>query len=225
MGFSETLKSQVKKRAHFRCCLCHAIGVEAHHIIPESEGGADTADNAAPLCPSCHETYGANPQKRKFLREARDFWYEMCERSHRLDSDQLKEISTRIGETASKEDIQQAVKRIEAFLSQSQSGNMGKAPGETTSIELPDTYWVLILASLEPVIRVGIDALRKAKKEGLKLEDMEQLPPEQTAVWVGPLITRAMIVNVLAQKGVMTSEANERFGTKYLHKTFGIALG
>jgi hypothetical protein len=37
----------------------------------------DELENAAPLCPSCHETYGANPTKRKFLREARDLWYEI----------------------------------------------------------------------------------------------------------------------------------------------------
>jgi 5-methylcytosine-specific restriction endonuclease McrA len=64
MAFSEQLNLAAKKRAHFRCCLCHALYVEIHHIIPESESGPDTEDNAAPLCPSCHETYGANSEKR-----------------------------------------------------------------------------------------------------------------------------------------------------------------
>jgi hypothetical protein len=80
MPFSEQLKLQVRRKAHFKCCLCHALGVEIHHIIPQAEGGVDTEDNAAPLCPSCHDIYGANPEKRKFIRESRDFWYELCER-------------------------------------------------------------------------------------------------------------------------------------------------
>ena len=69
VAFTELLKLSVKKRAHFSCCLCHSLGVEVHHIIPQENDGPDTEDNAAPLCPSCHEIYGANRQKRKFIRE------------------------------------------------------------------------------------------------------------------------------------------------------------
>ncbi len=47
-------------------------------IIPQADGGADTEDNAAPLCPSCHETYGANREKQKLIRDRRDLWYELC---------------------------------------------------------------------------------------------------------------------------------------------------
>jgi 5-methylcytosine-specific restriction endonuclease McrA len=54
------------------------MGVEVHHIIPQEEGGSDREENAAPLCLSCHETYGASSQKREFIREARDLWYEIC---------------------------------------------------------------------------------------------------------------------------------------------------
>jgi len=69
------------------------MGVDVHHIIPEQEGGPDTEDNAAPLCPSCHERYGANPQKRKFIREARDFWYDTCERRYASDPQRLDEMT------------------------------------------------------------------------------------------------------------------------------------
>lgn len=48
MGFGEPLKLKVKKKAHFHCCLCKAVGVEIHHILPQEEGGPDTIDNAAP---------------------------------------------------------------------------------------------------------------------------------------------------------------------------------
>jgi hypothetical protein len=105
MAFSEDLKLKVKRKAHFSCCLCKTIGVEIHHIIPQEEKGPDTEENAAPLCPSCHETYGANPQKRKFIREARNFWYEICEKRYASDSDKLDEIKRLLQNTPSYDDF------------------------------------------------------------------------------------------------------------------------
>jgi hypothetical protein len=84
MAFSEAKKLAVKRKSHFRCVVCRTPGVEIHHIIPQAEGGEDSIENAAPLCPTCHEIYGANPTKRKFIIEARDFWYELCEREYPL---------------------------------------------------------------------------------------------------------------------------------------------
>ncbi len=89
MPFSETLKKTIRKRAHMACCLCHELGVEIHHIIPQEMGGPDTEDNTAPLCPTCHERYGANPLKRKFIAEARDNWFEICERRFASDARNL----------------------------------------------------------------------------------------------------------------------------------------
>ncbi len=106
MPFSESLKAQVRKKAHLRCCLCKSLGVEVHHIIPESEDGPDTQENAVPLCPSCHETYGANPQKRKFIREARDLWYEICENKLAPEKKRLDEIKQLLQSTVSYEDFQ-----------------------------------------------------------------------------------------------------------------------
>ena len=106
MAFSESVKSKVRKKAHFRCCLCHELGVEVHHIIPQEENGADSEDNAAPLCPSCHGTYGANPKKRKFIREARDLWYEICgKRSSMMDSGRLDDIIYKMKSVATKGDL------------------------------------------------------------------------------------------------------------------------
>ena len=79
MPFSESLKQEVRKKAAFRCCRCQNIGIDVHHIIPESEGGPSDFDNAAPLCQNCHDQFGGNPQKRKEIREMRDWWYEKCE--------------------------------------------------------------------------------------------------------------------------------------------------
>lgn len=51
--------------------------VEVHHIIPQEENGPDTLDNACPLCGSCHNDYGANKEKRKQIREMRDWQWEI----------------------------------------------------------------------------------------------------------------------------------------------------
>jgi hypothetical protein len=93
MAFPEAIKASVRKKAHLACCLCKSMGVEVHHIIPTDEGGPNTEDNAAPLCPSCHDQYGANPQKRKFIREARDLWYEVCERRYVSDPQRLDDMT------------------------------------------------------------------------------------------------------------------------------------
>jgi hypothetical protein len=76
--------------------MCHTLGVEIHHIIPESEGGPDGEDNAAPLCPTCHEIYGANPVKRKLIRECRDLWYEICARRYASDEERLERIEEKL---------------------------------------------------------------------------------------------------------------------------------
>lgn len=81
MPFSENIKSEVKKKAHFKCCICESFDfICIHHIEPEENGGPDTIENAAPLCARCHDAYGANPEKRKWIKGKRDFWYDFCEK-------------------------------------------------------------------------------------------------------------------------------------------------
>jgi len=98
--------------------LCHAVYVEVHHIVAESESGSDTEDNAAPLCPSCHETYGRNPDKRKFIREARDFWYEICAKRFTGDADRLRQISEMVEQSATKQDIDKIIGLVKDMLEQ-----------------------------------------------------------------------------------------------------------
>jgi hypothetical protein len=80
MPFSEATKQRVKIRANFTCCWCQdqRQKVEAHHIIPQAEGGSDDEDNSAPLCSNCHTLFGGNPELRKEIRSRRDHWYEVC---------------------------------------------------------------------------------------------------------------------------------------------------
>lgn len=116
MGFSEDLKIKIRKKAHHACCLCKSLGIEIHHLVPEKDGGPDIEDNAVPLCPSCHETYGGNPEKRKFLREVRDFWYEICAKRFAGDSDRLGEISELLKTTASKKDVEKGIDALRKML-------------------------------------------------------------------------------------------------------------
>jgi hypothetical protein len=77
MSFSEKVKLIAKRKSAFRCCICYKPFVEVHHIVPQSEGGPDTLNNAATLCSSCHDLYGGNPEKRKTIKQMRDHWWEM----------------------------------------------------------------------------------------------------------------------------------------------------
>ncbi len=80
MPFSESIKEEVKRKAAFRCCRCQQIGVDVHHILPEKNGGTNDINNAAPLCPNCHDYFGDNPIKRKEITQMRDWWYEKAEK-------------------------------------------------------------------------------------------------------------------------------------------------
>jgi HNH endonuclease len=110
--FQEVTKLAVKRRAHFACCVCHEVGVEVHHIVPQAESGVDDEANAAPLCPSCHETYGANPTKRKFIRETRDLWYEICATRFAPDPDRIAALERGLAAVATKSDLEAAVSAI-----------------------------------------------------------------------------------------------------------------
>ncbi len=82
MPFSEKVKKQARKKAHFQCVICKSPFVDVHHIKPESKSGSNRLENAAPLCAGCHDAYGNNPDKRKQIKEMRDLWYEICEQRY-----------------------------------------------------------------------------------------------------------------------------------------------
>ncbi|HLG28780.1 MAG TPA: hypothetical protein VI387_01100 [Candidatus Brocadiales bacterium] len=86
MPFSEKIKLEVKQKAAFTCCRCH-------NIFPESEGGTDYIDNAAPLCQNCHDRFGANPEKCKEIKQMRDWWYEVVKEKYGDEQERFKEIN------------------------------------------------------------------------------------------------------------------------------------
>lgn len=85
MPFTPQLKEDALVVAARRCSVCrryNGVGVEVHHIIPESDGGPNTLDNAIVLCFDCHMAAGHynpdHPRGTKFkpseLRRLRDDW-------------------------------------------------------------------------------------------------------------------------------------------------------
>jgi len=89
MPFSQSIKEELFVRSTRSCCLCHnfcGTKIEAHHIIPEGEGGKNDLDNGIALCFNCHaEVLNYNekhPKGNKFtpkeLKRHRDNWFKEC---------------------------------------------------------------------------------------------------------------------------------------------------
>ncbi len=101
MPFSERVKYLAKSKSAFRCCVCHKPFVEIHHLIAKSEGGPSSLENAAPLCASCHDLYGGNPEKRKTLTQMRDHWWGLMDERNSLLTDlSVSEVPFEISEDA-----------------------------------------------------------------------------------------------------------------------------
>lgn len=52
------LRMECLRRDKFTCQRCEKTsrqGMQAHHIIPRNEGGADTVENLITLCNPCHD--------------------------------------------------------------------------------------------------------------------------------------------------------------------------
>lgn len=77
------LKAALYHRAHGRCenPLCRrAGGLDPHHVVKASAGGADTAENIVMLCRRCHDATDLPVDQRlgvapSDMPEAFLFWY------------------------------------------------------------------------------------------------------------------------------------------------------
>ncbi len=89
MTFPKEVVEELLVACHRCCCLCHKFcgsKIEIHHIIPKSEGGQDTIENAIALCFDCHAEVGAynakHPKGRKFspeeLSKHKEQWLKLC---------------------------------------------------------------------------------------------------------------------------------------------------
>ncbi len=76
MAFQRNVVEELLVSCHRYCCVCHKFcgsKIEIHHIVPRSEGGEDTFENAIALCFDCHAEIGAynpkHPKGRKFSHQ------------------------------------------------------------------------------------------------------------------------------------------------------------
>ena len=91
MAFKRSEADQLLADCHRRCCICHrfcGVKIELHHIDPSGSGGADSIENAVPVCFECHaevQLYNdAHPRGRKFhaeeLRIHKAQWLQVCKK-------------------------------------------------------------------------------------------------------------------------------------------------
>ena len=75
------VKAWVLKNANGICEACSSSApfnrqdgspyLEVHHLVPLSEGGADTTDNALAVCPNCHRRLHHGRDKARFIADIR----------------------------------------------------------------------------------------------------------------------------------------------------------
>lgn len=77
-----------------------------------------------PLCASCHDKFGDNPKKRKWIRQNRDFWYEMCHKTSPPDPQLIREMRELINPLATKQDFTNWVSQLTSTLQQIAGQNL-----------------------------------------------------------------------------------------------------
>ena len=86
MAFSSKVQEDALVSCTRHCCICHkfcGLKIELHHIVHQSEGGADTFENCIPLCFDCHGDMRSydhkHPKGHKYstkeLTRHRNSWY------------------------------------------------------------------------------------------------------------------------------------------------------
>ena len=137
--------------------------------MPQADGGSDDEDNAAPLCASCHEIYGGNPTKRKFIIEARDAWYEICAKRYAPESNAIADVV----EAVLREELSKLLPQLASGTAHAQNGDAALADlREDTRRWLKDRDDALTRQSTatsnELAARGGCDGLRWPRRDGLK---------------------------------------------------------
>lgn len=148
MPFSEKIKLEAKRKAAFQCCICRqvVVGLEAHHIIPEEFGGSSDLDNAAALCPNCHTAYGNDPEKRKEIRQRRDWWYEQVEKMYPPQGfgpgifQKLEEVTQKLNGLPSGLSSLEEVKRLFKDLSEEAIDRVTTGNANATASTLINTF-------------------------------------------------------------------------------------
>jgi hypothetical protein len=147
MAFSESVKLEAKKRSHYVCVWCQRTDqfLEVHHITPQEEGGSDTIDNAAPLCPGCHTLLGNNTEIRRQLGERRDWWWGHCAEARApMPNEDMSRQLDELVESLRKVEAQGG--RSEAILTELKGHVVGRLQAQATAVGSASTSTGVIQA-------------------------------------------------------------------------------
>ena len=100
-----------------------------------------------PLCPSCHEFLAGHPARRKFIHEARDFWFEVCAQRFASDPDRIDRMTEILENTASRADLSDAIRKLEAIITKERHRPHAKSAAAAELMELSEVLQDLHLAS------------------------------------------------------------------------------
>lgn len=92
MPFRQDEVDDLLVSCHRRCCICHrfcCVKIETDHMLPKSENGTDSIENAIPVCFECHAEIhlynNKHPRGRKYhaeeLRKHKKQWLDICKAS------------------------------------------------------------------------------------------------------------------------------------------------
>jgi hypothetical protein len=201
MPFSESQKLRIKQRALFQCCMDQRTPVEIHHIVPQKDGGPDDDDNAAPLCPGCHETHGGNPDRRKVIREARDHWYAICDKRFAGDGGLLTEIQRRLEDVPSKSDLDDVIVRLQKIITRLRPSENAKVLAQSELMELSSALQELfVVRKITSVLQtrrkwqIIMAASHLSKETQAHFFDLVQktMKAEMLTFWMEELIDKAI---------------------------------
>lgn len=91
-----------------------------------------------------------------------------------------------------------------------------KKPFQKATVELPVRYWITTLAIIDDYItHTTLPQFEKLQKEGKTPKDLSDA---QSAVLIGPLVAHGVIVDSLADAGVMMPDAKKTHGMEALNR-------
>ena len=158
-----------------------SMGLEVHHIVPEEQGGPNSEENAAPLCPSCHRSYGGNPDHRTRIRDMRDAWYETCEGLFAGEHKQPGDILRSVHELFSMEELELLTIHNPNYVLGTEGANDGGVGPSRYSFHRKEYVHPLIVKELlgwisdrnETVVGVDLEAANRSNRfhGGISVKD------------------------------------------------------
>jgi hypothetical protein len=167
MAITKTTRNKLLVEARHRCTICAEKAYELHHIIEQSEGGSDEAENLIVLCPNCHQHryHRSGDITRDQVRLYKANLREQNEIERRLLLN-IEEIRADIGKVPPS----QTEERLRRELSEAASQvSAEKSPDLTAAVETT-SRWLAERNTLRQGARAAIEAeweLRRAHDKGL----------------------------------------------------------